>query len=176
MHPIMSSPCLNIISGPSKIVTTTLSENDARTKKVTPSLENPCPVAYLPYELRQLIYESYIRSLPPVTISKANAACPLHLEHALSQSSPFFVSDIPPSTFHQQTTFAFSCGSALNTFSSSFSRRKEVRKIRIEYGKDEVLTRDWVYLLSSCFERLEEVSLSVTRETGVQSLGGGGGL
>lgn len=39
------------------------------------------------------------------------------------------------------------------------------------YGKDEPPTRDWVYLLNSCFENLEEITFSVDR--GVCVLGFG---
>ncbi|KAF8854471.1 hypothetical protein BDZ45DRAFT_676926 [Acephala macrosclerotiorum] len=173
---------------------------------------SPFPLQNLPSEIRHEIYAHYFASLPPHNIScsviskfrqqvkdkqkekdlgiKASNTTnsslpPYHTLNPLQVSSPFFVTDIPTFIYYQQTTFSFSCPSALKSFSSpspspsslstfsspllSFSSstfddekmdeipRKHVRKLRINYGGISDQGPDWVYLMLKAFERLEEV-------------------
>ena len=48
----------------------------------------------------------------------------------------------------------------MKAFASLYSRPKDVRKVRILYGKDKHPRRDWVFLLSSIFPggALEELT------------------
>lgn len=50
-------------------------------------------------------------------------------------------------------------------------RRKEVREARIWYGRYDQPTRDWVYLLTSNFEGLEEMTFAVDKEKGGMGAG-----
>ena len=40
-----------------------------------------------------------------------------------------------------------------------------MRKIKIIYGKDDCPTRDWVFLINSCFLRLDEITFSIEKGT-----------
>ena len=44
--------------------------------------------------------------------------------------------------------------------------RKDVRKVKVLYGRYDRPTRDWVYLLTSSFETLEEMTFAVDKERG----------
>jgi hypothetical protein len=121
-------------------------------------------ISKLPPELRQAIYTLYLTSLPSLPITTLNASHPFHASTPLSLSSPFFISDLPPSLFYRHTTFSFSSGEVMKLFSSQFS----IRKIKIMYGKEEVscLSRDWVVIMNECFKGLEEVTFCVEGEFG----------
>jgi hypothetical protein len=118
------------------------------------------PIANLPYEIRQLIYVQYLTTLPALSITKDNALLALHTIHPLALAFPFLTHEISPGLFHQNVTFLFSFGEDMKAFASLYSRPKDVRKVRILYGKDKHPRRDWVFLLSSIFPggALEELT------------------
>jgi hypothetical protein len=125
------------------------------------------PISKLPPELRRNIYALYLTSLNPISVTTENASHPLHEETPLSLSSPFFSSEISHLIFHHSGKFSFSSGEAMKIFSSQLSRCQQVRRIRIAYGKEiDCPNRDWVVLIDSCFENLEEVTFSVERSKG----------
>jgi hypothetical protein len=134
------------------------------------SPSKPFPIARLPYELRQLIYTYYHLSRPAVQITCSNTFLPHHLLTPLSLASPFLAFDPSPVLFYKHSKFSLSCPQALKAFSStnpfSQSAGRQVRKVKILYGRYDQPCRDWVYLLTSCFERLERVSFAVDRERG----------
>jgi hypothetical protein len=125
-------------------------------------------ISKLPPELRQQIYALYLTSLPSLPITTSNASHSFYASTPLSLSSPFFISDLPPSLFYYNTTFSFSSGDIIRLF--SLREGQLVRKIKIMYGNEvECPTRDWVVLMNCCFERLEEVTFVVEGD----GMGGG---
>jgi hypothetical protein len=132
-------------ASPAKLV---LTEQEQLQPQPHPSpllLPQTFSISKLPLELRQTIYALYLTSLPSLPITPSNASHPLlHNSTSLSLSSPFFISDLPPSLFYQNTIFSFSSGEVMKLFSSQFSRQERVRKIKIMYGKEEIScpTRD----------------------------------
>jgi hypothetical protein len=118
------------------------------------------PIANLPYEIRQLIYVQYLTTLPALSITKDNALLALHTIYPLALAFPFLTHEISPALFYQNATFSFSFGEDMKAFASLYSRPKDVRKVRILYGKDKYPRRDWVFLLSSIFPggTLEELT------------------
>jgi hypothetical protein len=131
----------------------------------SPLLPQTFSISKLPPELRQIIYTLYLTSLPSLPITPSNASHPLlHNSTPLSLSSPFFISDLPPSLFYENTTFSFSSGEVMKLFSLG---REQVRKIKIQYGKEmKCPTRDWVVIMNECFEGLEEVTFCVEGSVG----------
>jgi hypothetical protein len=102
--------------------------------------------------------------LTPLPITPSNISHPLHNLTPLSLSSPFFISDLPPSLFYRHTSFSFSSGEVMKLFSRG---REQVRQLKIQYGKEvECPTRDWVVIMNECFEGLEEVTFCVEGEFG----------
>lgn len=53
----------------------------------------------------------------------------------------------------------------MKSFSREYGRASSVRRIKILYGADQSPTRDWVYLIDSCFENLQEITFSIDRES-----------
>jgi hypothetical protein len=116
------------------------------------------PISWLPAEIRNEIYACYLASLPPLSINSDNISSSLHEEIPLSLSSPYFKSDIQPSSLYSNLTFSFSSPKVLRQFAKTKGRHR-VAKLRIEYGK---LSRchhtDWVFVLFHNFEKPEEVT------------------
>lgn len=136
-------------------MTTTSSEN----MDSTAGKGDIFPISHLPPELRHKIYVYYYTSLP-ATESKTHLSTPLAL------ASPFLAADIPPSIFYSAATFSFSSGDVLRDFAQRGRNSEIVKRIRIVTGREkreQVVHRDWVYLISSHFEGLGEVVFDVER-------------
>jgi hypothetical protein len=178
----MSSTFTQLLSSPFRLTTLNdkkppilheriyLNNSNVQTK-ASPTLREPFPIAQLPYELRQLIYSHYFASLPAQDITCSNARLPHHSVIPLALSSPFLEFDPASNLLYRNTTFSFSCPEALKTFSKTLSsgsgnvdKKKEVRKVKVLYGRYDQPTRDWVYLLTSNFPQLEEVTFLVDTE------------
>ena len=155
---------------------------------------NPFPISQLPYELREQIYIFYIASLPMQSITCSNARRPRHTLMPLYLASPLLLVDFSSTLFYQHATFSFSCPEALKTFaealcSSSASksesesepkagseaeireignerRRKDIRKVKIVYGRYGQPSRDWVHLLLENFPLVKEVTFGLEKRKG----------
>ena len=178
-----SSTSTQLMSSPFRLATVSVSTppiyerirlDDCKANpKASPGSLEAFPIAQLPYELRQLIYTYYFASLSTqeVTCPSAGLPHPHHSLTPLAQSSPFLECDPVPKQFYRNATFSFSCPEALKSFSTALSSaaknvdgRKDVRKVKIVYGRYSQPTRDWVFLLTSNFPWLEEVTFAMDGE------------
>jgi len=127
-------------------------------------------ISKLPYELRQLIYEQYFNSLPALTIAPNTSEKTLHHLTPLSLASPFLTRDITPRIFYHNTLLSFSCPQTLIKFSQLQERSTNTRRIQIQYGEitSHFVTPDWVFLVLSKFEKVEELVfvVKIGREKG----------
>ena len=170
-------------------------------KEIFSTLSEPFPIARLPDELRQVIYTHYFASLPTQNITCLNVRLPHHFLTPLALSSPFLAFDLTQNLFYRHATFSFSCPEALKAFSTTLAsespspeiesapakmvganpqqgklskqvgKRKDVRKIKILYGRYDQPTRDWVFLLTTSFPSLSEVTFSIDCEKGRLGIG-----
>jgi hypothetical protein len=176
-----SATFTHVLAGPSRVAKSKgeallhdqPSLNPAEEDIMAPSVPSkPFSIAQLPYELRQLIYMRFFSSLPTQDITCSNARLTHHSLTCLALSSPFLALDASKTLFYRNATFSFNCPEALKTFAKTIvsechpevsDRRNDIRKVKILYGRYDQPTRDWVYLLASNFEGLEEVTFSVDR-------------
>jgi hypothetical protein len=140
-----------------------LASEEAKASTYTETMESQesFSVSHLPPELRHKIYASYFTTLPPLEINPSNISTKHHLTTPLALASPFFESDIPSTTFYSSTTFSFSSGKAIQYFAE---QQRNIKRIKIEYGQEkglEAKNRDWVYLMHTWFESLEEAIFEV---------------
>lgn len=124
------------------------------------------PISKLPGELRQQIYEYYFASLPIQKITCDNAQDHHHTLTDLYLSAPFFATDLAPSLFYKHATFSFEEPADIEPFAITIGeRRTDVKKVKVLYGHWDQPSRDWVYLLTSNFGRLEEMTFNVERQS-----------
>jgi hypothetical protein len=140
--------------------TTATNTTATNTTASTPLALCTFPIAALPYELRQLIYASYLTLLPPLHITPATLRrLPAP---ALLRSSPLFVRDIAPPLFYQGATFSFTCVADLRRFAYK-PHGHHARRIRILNHRDNN-GGDWVYSAQKCFPALEEMVFELADE------------
>jgi hypothetical protein len=139
------------------------------------STEEQCfPISQLPSEIRLKIYGYCFTSHPSIPITDADIKTQSSTQRhflkytALALSSPFFLYDIPISTFLSNSTFTFSSGTTLRDFPSILPQNltHPVRKVRIQERilQGEEKHPDWVYLIHEAFPELEEVTFEIGAE------------
>jgi hypothetical protein len=168
-----STTFTHLITSPSRLCLSTPQPAPDNPVKDTISVpKKSFPISDLPYEIRQLIYTFYFASLPTQNITCINGRLPLHTLTPLCLASPFLASDPAPSLFYKHTEFSFSCPTGLKTFAECISDMKQdIRRAKIMYGRYDQPTRDWVYLLTSNFEELEEMTFAVDKDSGGLGMG-----
>jgi hypothetical protein len=122
------------------------------------------PISNLPYELRQLIYASYLSFLPPLQVSSMSLRpfpClgPIH-------SPSLFACDLFLPCFYQNITFAFNSVADLLLFSRP-PQSQHVRRIRIQSHQDKK-GGDWVYICQKCFPSLESIVFALSEDKELQ--------
>ena len=155
---------------------------------VSTPTNKPFLIFYLPWEIRQQIYTFYFASLPTQSITCPNARLPHHTLTPLFLASPCLALDLSSTFYYRNATFSFLCPEALKIFAKTLGsspilssgtkpekdeetkeirtedRAKDVRKIKILYGRFDQPTRDWLHLLMENFSSVEEVTFSVERK------------